>query len=97
MAFKDSNTRFKFYLPEARVLTQAEIDEISPETKQATGSDNRKGIWLEIYCPDAACMGDDGRITIPAVGHDSAEKKGTWLNIFCPEGSCELAEITDLP
>lgn len=48
-------------------------------------------------CPDASCVSNDGRITIPAVGAEPAEKRGIWLKLFCPEGSCELKEGTDLP
>ena len=97
MALKDSETRFTFFFPDARVLNEAEIAAISTEKKEAAESEKKEGIWLEIYCPDASCVGDDGRITIPAGGTESAEKRGIWLNLFCPEGSCELNQMTDLP
>lgn len=97
MALKDRKTRFTFFLPDARVLNEAEIAAISAERKGAAGSDKKEGIWLEIYCPDDSCVGDDGRISIPAVGAESDDKKGIWLNLFCPEGSCELNQMTDLP
>ena len=97
MALKDSKTRFTFFLPDARVLSETEIAAISTEKKEAVESDKTEGLWLEIYCPDDSCVGDDGQITIPAVGAESNEKKGFWLNLFCPEGSCELNQMTDLP
>ena len=97
MALKDRETRFTFFFPNARVLNEAEIDAIPTEKKEAAEADKKEGIWLEIYCPDASCVADDGRITIPAVGAEPAEAKGFWLNLFCPEGSCELDQMTDLP
>ena len=96
MASKDSETRFTFFFPDARVLNETEIAAISTEKKEAAKSDKSKGVWLEINCPDASCVGDDGRITIPAVGDEPAEKTGIWLNLFCPKGSCELNQMTDL-
>ena len=90
-------SRFTFFFPDARVLSEAEIAAIPTEKKQAADTDKKEGVWLEIYCPDASCVRDDGQITIPAVGTEPAEKEGIWLNIFCPEGSCELNEVTDLP
>ena len=97
MALKDSETRFTFFVPDARALSEAEISAIPTEKKEAAETNKKEGIWLEIYCPDASCVGDDGRITIPALGAQSVEKKGVWLNLFCPEGSCELSQLTDLP
>ena len=97
MTLKDTQTKFTFFLPDARVLSEAEIATLQSAKDQATGTDKREGVWLEIHCPDGSCVRDDGRITIPAIGTGSTEKKGTWLNLFCPEGSCELIESTDLP
>jgi len=97
MNTKESETRFTFFFPDARVLNEAEIAAIPEEKKKAAETDKSEGVWLEIYCPDASCVSDDGRITIPAAGAESAKKEGFWLNLFCPEGSCELKETTDLP
>jgi hypothetical protein len=97
MTFKDTDTRFTFFFPDARVLSDPEIDALPADKKQAADSEQREGVWLEVFCPDASCVSDDGRITIPAVGTESGENKGMWLNIFCPEGSCELNQISDLP
>jgi len=97
MVLKDSETRFTFFFPDARILNEAEIAAIPTEKKEAAGSDKKEGIWLEIYCPNASCVGDDGRITIPALGAETSKKEGIWLNLFCPEGSCELTQMTDLP
>jgi hypothetical protein len=97
MALKDNKTRFTFFFPDARILNEAEIAAIPEEKKKAAETDKKEGVWLEIYCPDASCVRDDGRITIPAERAESEEIKGIWLNLFCPEGSCELNEMTDLP
>jgi len=97
MTSKDGNKRFKFFLPNARILSETEISAIPAEKKKAAETEKTVGVWLEINCPDASCLSEDGRITIPARGHESAQLKGFWLNLFCPEESCELHEATDLP
>lgn len=97
MALSDTNTQFTFFFPDARVLSEAEIAALPAEKKQAIATDQKMGVWLEIHCPDASCVRDDGRISIPAAGIESTENKGVWLNLFCPEGSCELEEGSSLP
>ena len=97
MTLKDTNPRFTFFFPDARVLSDPGIAALPADKKQAADTDQREGVWLEVFCPDASCVSDDGRITIPAVGTASAENKEMWLNIFCPEGSCELNRMSDLP
>ena len=97
MVLNDKETRFTFFFPDARVLNETEIAAIPTEKKEAAESDKKEGIWLEVFCPDASCVANDGRITIPAVGAESDKAKGFWLNLFCPEGSCELNQTTDLP
>jgi len=67
------------------------------EKKQAAEAEKKAGVWHEVYCPDASCVTEDGRITIPAAGTESAEKNGIWLNLFCPEDTFEIQEATDLP
>lgn len=97
MALSNTKTSLKFFIPDARVLSEAEIAALPAERKQAAGTPKKEGVWLEIHCPDASCVADDGRISIPAEGVEPVEKKGIWLNLFCPEGSCELEESTELP
>ena len=77
MTLKDTNTRFTFFFPDARVLSDPEIAALLADKKQAADTDQRKGVWLEVFCPDASCVSDDGRITLPAVGTQSGENKGT--------------------
>ena len=82
--------RFKFFLPEARVLSDAEIETLAA----AKAAGTQDGLWLEIRCPDASCLDDDGRITLPP---QTREKEGFFLNLFCPRDSCEVVQGTDLP
>jgi hypothetical protein len=97
MTRSDITARFTFFLPDARVLDDSEVAALPTDKIQAVDTDKKPGVWLEIHCPDAACIKDDGRISIPAEGIEPLEKKGIWLNLFCPEGSCKLEESTELP
>jgi hypothetical protein len=91
------SSRFRFFLPDARVLEKEEISNLPPQKLAAAQSADRKGLWLEIACPDESCIDDDGNITIPAKGVDTSDQKGLFLNLFCPEDSCEVVQSTDLP
>jgi hypothetical protein len=94
----DSKTsRFRFFLPGARILEKDEISNLPPEKLSAAEAAGSEGLWLEIVCPDASCIGKDGNISIPAKGVDASQRKGLFLSLFCPEGSCELLQETDLP
>lgn len=97
MATQDNSARFTFFFPEARVLSGVEIEALAPDKRQAAAKSGQPGVWLEINCPDKACISEDGKITVSAVGTEAKSKGGVWLNLFCPAGSCELRQGTDLP
>lgn len=97
MTTQDSGSRFTFYFPEARALSNTEVADLPREKKQAAENAGKRGIWLEIDCPNQDCVSPDGNVTIPAAGTEAKEKKGVWLNVFCPNDSCELHESTALP
>ena len=92
-----TTSRFRFFLPEARVLNQDEIANLPPEKLKAAESGGQDGLWLEIVCPDESCIDEDGNITITTRGLDSASNKGIFLSLFCPDDSCEVYQSTDLP
>ena len=97
MTTQESGSRFTFYCPGARVLSDTEAAALPPDKKQAAENTGKSGIWLEIDCPDQSCVSTDGNVTIPAAGTEAKGKKGVWLNVFCPDDSCELTESTALP
>ena len=97
MTTQESGSRFTFYFPGARVLSDTEAAALPPDKKQAAENTGKSGIWLEIDCPDQSCVSTDGNVTIPAAGTEAKGKKGVWLNVFCPDDSCELTENTALP
>ena len=86
----DKPFRFKFFLPDARVLRGAEIEDLAA----ARSNETQDGLWLEVSCPDASCMDDEGRITLPP---QTRELEGFFVNLFCPRDSCEVVQGTDLP
>jgi hypothetical protein len=90
-------SRFRFFLPNARLLGKDEIASLPPEKLKAAKAGAQQGLWLEIACPNESCIDDDGNIIIPAKGADAYDKKGFFLNLFCPEDSCEVLQSTDLP
>ena len=89
--------RFKFFLPDVRILEKDEIANLPPEKLTSVKAGGREGLWLEIACPYKSCIDDAGNITIPAEGGDLSGKKGFFLSLFCPGDSCEIVQSTDVP
>jgi len=88
--------QFKFFLPNARLLSENEIEDLPAEKKKYAANSGGNGIWLEINCPDGSCLDSHGRITLPTSKSDE-KGKGTFVELFCPEDSCEILQSTDLP
>lgn len=86
-------SRFTFFFPDAKVLSASEVP---ADKKKAAEASGKKGVWLEVNCPDESCIGKDGKITLQAAGVSGKADKGLWLNVFCPEDSCLWKGGTDL-
>ena len=86
--------RFKFFLPEARVMRDEEVKNLPAEKIQAAEAEGKSGLWIEINCPDRSCLSADGRLVLPT---EKTAGKGVFLNLFCPEDACEIVQGTDLP
>lgn len=94
---KESKNRLKVFLPNVRLLTEEEIQNLSEEKRQAVKSSGEPGLWVEIVCPEDSCLTIGGKVSLVAEGYVPEETKGLWLNIFCPENRCEFDEPTDIP
>ena len=69
-------------------------------TDKGDGSESEcrdRGTWLDLFCPDDACLRDEERINVPMFCSNPEAVKDPWLDIFCPAGSCEITEATNLP
>jgi hypothetical protein len=96
MARKEK-TSFTFFLPGSRLLSSAEISDLSKEKRKAAEASGREGVWLEVPCPDGSCRKKKGKIVLEAVSAGHEEDHGVWLNMFCPEDSCLWKGGTELP
>jgi hypothetical protein len=90
-------THFRFFLPQCRVLSEKEKQELPEEKKKAAEAAGPAGVWLEIPCPGGSCVEREGKITIEAVGAEPPKDRGVWLNIFCPEDRCLYKSGVELP
>jgi len=88
--------KFKFFLPDARLLNDEEIADFKATSGSPAPDAQTDGLWIEMACPDGSCLDDRGRLSLPVSG-DHSQGKGVFLNLFCPEGSCEIVESTDVP
>jgi hypothetical protein len=78
-------------------MSKDEISNLPPDMLRNAEMGGDRGLWLEMTCPDASCVDDQGNITIPAQGIETSEKEGFFLNLFCPNNRCEIIQSTDLP
>ena len=92
-----SEKRFTFFFPGLRLLSNAEIESLPPEKRQAASATGRPGVWLEVPCPKDACIQGEGKVCIDALPVEHEKDRGVWLKIFCPEDSCLFKGGTDLP
>jgi len=88
--------RFTFFLPQARVLRDDEVAQLSIDKRKAVEAGERAGLWLELSYPEAFKRDAKGRLVLP-VAEPDADKKGTFVQLFCPNDSCRITEPTDLP
>ena len=69
---------------------------INPSKETGSGCE-RKGTWLEAFCPDDSCLSEEERIKLKAFCDDSEKKRDLWRDTFCPEDSCDVSETSQLP
>jgi hypothetical protein len=87
----------RILMPKARVLSEKEVGELSDKAKAFAAECKERGLWLEIFCPDDACLLEGERIKLPVFCEHPKHKHSPWLDIFCPGGSCEVNEPSKLP
>ena len=87
--------RLKVFIENARLVSMDEVSTLPVEKRESVTG--KKGIWIEVQCPEGSCSIDKDKIVLPAGGVIPKESKGLWLSLFCPENQCELKEYTDLP
>ncbi|MDD2603629.1 MAG: hypothetical protein RBR20_08295 [Desulfobacterales bacterium] len=91
-----TKSRLKFFIPEARLLTEDEKAALPKDKKDAVSG--KPGLWIEVLCPEGACSVEGDRITLPSgTAAETGGARGIWLNLFCPDNQCELRSYTDLP
>ena len=88
--------RLKVFLPNARLLSEAERSQLPVEKKYNAATDEQ-GLWIEVDCPQDACAIEGSTVTLPAGGVAREEAQGIWLSLFCPQNQCVIDEYTDLP
>lgn len=88
-------SRFKVFIENARILLEHEISELPEEKRKAVIG--KKGIWVEVDCPEGACSVEKDKITLPVGSISDKETKGVWLRLFCPDNQCSIDESTELP
>jgi len=93
-------TWLNVFCPEARCLSEAEVQALPPDMAQAPGVQDKQGLWLKVFCPDESCLSEaeKGSPSVPVLRTSrQAGHQGLWLELFCPDGACQVDEDTDLP
>jgi hypothetical protein len=85
------------FAPGVRSLTEVELSQLPKEKAQVAEAISSGGIWLDIPCPELACLTGEDRITFSVKGAPEKESKWSWMDLFCPGDACEVRQATDLP
>ncbi len=56
------------FVPGVRYLTELEISQLPQLRVRLAETSDPKGIWLDVPCPDLACLSGEDRITLQATG-----------------------------
>jgi hypothetical protein len=94
---KGTETRKRIFITRAQVLPEEKRSELTEKEKEFEKSCQDRGVWLEIFCPDDACMAEEERIGIPVFCEDPKMKKRFFFELFCPEDSCLVTSPSQLP
>lgn len=87
----------RIFIPKARILSQEEVGSLTEREKTFQKECKDNGLWLEIFCPDDACLLEEERIKLPVFCENPKHDHSLWLDIFCPSGSCEVNDSSKLP
>lgn len=94
---KGAETPKRVFVSRARVLSEDQQGKLSEQEKAFEKNCRDRGVWLELFCPDDACLSEAERINIPVYCEDPQVKKNVVLEVLCPGESCDVVESTRLP
>lgn len=88
----DANTdkRKRVFVSHAQVLPEEKRHTLSEQEKAYETACQKRGVWLEVFCPDDACFTGEEQVRVPVFCEDPKAKKSLWLDVFCPEDSCAV-------
>jgi hypothetical protein len=86
----EKGSRLTVFVPQARLLSAEEVRALPREKREAAEGSGAAGVWMEVVCPDGACLEEADRVSIPIRAEMHKGRKGIWLNLFCPEDACEV-------
>lgn len=89
--------RLRVFATNARCLSQDEISTLPLDARSSAEALGLGGTWLEVQCPEEACITGRDTITLSVKGAGKREEAGIWLRLFCPDKSCVITEPSNLP
>ena len=66
MEKKINQDRLKVFIEDARIIPDEELSLLPRDKREAVSG--KRGVWIEVACPDGACSVDKEKITLPAGG-----------------------------
>jgi hypothetical protein len=93
----NSSTPKRVFVSHAHVLPEEKRGVLSQKEKDFEKSCQERGVWLELFCPDDACLTETERFSVPVFCADPKVKKSVFLDLLCPDDSCDVVEATRLP
>lgn len=92
-----SQTPKRVFVSSAQVLPEEKRGHLSEKEKEFENNCRECGVWLELFCPEDACLTEGERFTVPVFCENPRAKKSLVPELLCPDDSCEVVESTRLP
>ena len=94
----ETNTtkRKRIFIRHAQLLSEDKRHTLSEQENAYETACQKRGVWLEVFCPEDACFREEERVRVPVYCEDPQAKESLWLDVFCPDSSCEIDESSKL-
>ena len=94
----ETNTtkRKRVFIRHAQLLSEDKRHTLSEQEKAYEAACQKRGVWLEVFCPEDACFSEEEHVRVPVYCEAPQAKESLWLDVFCPDSSCEIDESSKL-
>jgi len=84
---ENEERKLKVFFRGARVLSEAEIEDLPDEKRREVEESADQGVWLEVNTPTTKITERKNRLCVQ-LEEDDDQDRGMWLDFFCADERC---------